>query len=95
MHIHTVKEGETVFHIARKYGVSPAKIIENNGLINPDRISVGQKLLILTPTRTYTVRGGDTLKKISRRFGVKERCILRANPYLPAQMRSIPRRYWL
>jgi len=82
MHIHTVKEGETVFHIARKYGVSPAKIIENNGLVNPDRISVGQKLLILTPTRTYTVRGGDTLEKISRRFGVKERCILRANPYL-------------
>ncbi len=82
MNIHTVKEGETVFHIARKYGVSPAKIIENNGLVNPDRISVGQKLLILTPTRTYTVRGGDTLEKISRRFGVKERCIQRANPYL-------------
>ena len=44
--------------------------VENNGLVNPDRISVGQKLLILTPTRTYTVRGGDTLEKISRRFGV-------------------------
>ena len=82
MTIHTVREGETVFHIARKYGVSPAKIIENNGLVNPDRLSVGQKLLILTPTRTYTVRGGDTLEKISRRFGVKERSILRANPYL-------------
>ena len=82
MTIHTVCEGETVFHIARKYGVSPAKIIENNGLLNPDKISVGQKLLILTPTRTYTVRGGDTLESISRRFGVKERSILRANPYL-------------
>ena len=82
MHIHTVSEGETVFHIARKYGVSPAKIIENNGLKNPDRISVGQKLLILTPTRTYTVRGGDTLERIAKRFGVKERSILRANPYL-------------
>jgi LysM repeat protein len=82
MTIHTVCEGETVFHIARKYGVSPAKIIENNGLVNPDKISVGQKLLILTPTRTYTVRGGDTLKSIAGRFGVKERSILRANPYL-------------
>lgn len=82
MHIHTVSEGETVFHIARKYGVSPAKIIENNDLKNPDRISVGQKLLILTPTRTYTVRGGDSLERIAKRFGVKERSILRANPYL-------------
>ena len=90
MTIHTVKEGETVFHIARKYGVSPAKIIENNGLVNPDRISVGQKLLILTPTRTYTVRGGDTLEKISRRFGVKERSILRANPYLSGRDSTYP-----
>ena len=90
MKIHTVKEGETVFHIARKYGVSPAKIIENNGLINPDKISVGQKLLILTPTRTYTVRGGDTLEKISRRFGVKERSILRANPYLSGTDATYP-----
>ncbi len=90
MKIHTVKEGETVFHIARKYGVSPAKIIENNGLSNPDRLSVGQKLLILTPTRTYTVRGGDTLEKISKRFGVKERSILRANPYLSGTDATYP-----
>ena len=90
MNIHTVKEGETVFHIARKYGVSPAKIIENNGLVNPDRLSVGQKLLILMPTRTYTVRGGDTLESISRRFGVKRRSILRANPYLSGTDATYP-----
>ena len=57
MKIHTVKEGETVFHIARKYGVSPAKIIENNGLLNPDRLSVGQKLLIVRPLTNMEEKG--------------------------------------
>ena len=46
MIIHTVKTGDTVFNIARKYGVAPHKIIENNELLNPDRLTVGEKLLI-------------------------------------------------
>ncbi len=82
MYIHTVKPGETIFKIARKYSVSPMKIIENNELKNPDRLAVGQQLLILTPTRTYTVRGSDTLKRIADRFGVKYETLLSQNPYL-------------
>lgn len=82
MHIHTVKAGDTIFKIARQYATSPMKIIENNELENPDRLTVGQKLLILTPTRTYTVRGSDTLQKIADRFGVKYENLLANNPYL-------------
>ena len=82
MVIHTVKSGETLYQISKMYGVSPAKIIENNGIKNPDRLSVGKKLLILTPTKSYTVRGGDTLEKIARRFGVTSRDLKRRNPYL-------------
>ncbi len=90
MYIHTVRPGETLYHIARKYGTSAVKIAENNGLGDPDKISVGQKLLILTPTRTYTVRGGDTLDGISRRFGVGRRTILQYNPYLGGKDRTYP-----
>ena len=82
MVIHTVKPGETLYQISKTYGVSPAKIIENNGIKNPDRISIGKKLLIITPTKSYTVRGGDTLEKISRRFAVSSRELKRRNPYL-------------
>ena len=82
MVIHTVKSGETLYQISKIYGVSPAKIIENNGIKNPDRLSVGKKLLILTPTKAYTVRGGDTLEKIARRFGASSRELKRQNPYL-------------
>lgn len=80
MHIHTVQKGETVFSIAERYGVYPSKIIENNGISNPRRLCVGQELLILTPTRTYTVKDGDTLSGIAMRFDTTRRDILRANP---------------
>ncbi len=82
MIIHTVSPGETLFTIARKYAVSPVKIIENNCLLYPDRLIPGQQLLILTPTRTYVVRGGDTVNKVCRRFGIKKNALLASNPAL-------------
>ncbi len=82
MLIHTVVQGDTVFSIARKYAVSPVKIIENNGLSYPDHLIPGQKILILTPTRTYIVRGGDTVSKVCRRFGIKKQTLLSNNPAL-------------
>ena len=82
MQIHTVKRGETVFHIARQYKTSPVKIIENNALERADMLSVGEELLILEPTRSYTVRGGETLAQIVERFSVKKSELLRLNPAL-------------
>ncbi len=90
MYIHTVKPGDTIFKIARKYSVSPMKIIENNELTSPDRLAVGQKLLILIPTRTYTVRGSDTLRRIADRFGVKYEALLAQNPYLSGKDKLYP-----
>lgn len=90
MHIHTVKAGDTVFKIARQYSTSPMKIIENNELVSPDRLSVGQKLLILNPTRTYTVRGRDELSDIAERFGIKYDALLRNNPYLSGSDKIYP-----
>ena len=82
MKIHRVKEGESVYSIAREYGVSPLKIIEENELSNPDSLTVGEELLILTPTRSYTVREGDSVKMICRRFLISENELLRKNPSL-------------
>ena len=90
MFIHTVKSGDTIFKIARAYSTSPMKIIENNGIENPDLLTVGEELLILTPTRTYTVRGTDTLQKIARRFGVKKNTLLANNPLLCGEDRIYP-----
>ncbi len=43
---HTVKYGETVYAIARMYGVTPKAIIEANNLANANLIYVGQRLII-------------------------------------------------
>jgi len=44
--IHVVKWGETLALIARRYGVSVRELAIYNGIANPDRIFVGQKLRI-------------------------------------------------
>ncbi len=80
MHIHKVKNGETVYSIAKEYGIQPSKIAEYNGLENKNRLSVGRELLILTPTRTYTVKHGDSLSSVAMRFGTKKRDLIRSNP---------------
>jgi LysM repeat protein len=44
--MHTVASGETLTTIARQYGVSLQSIIDANNLINPDRLAVGDELMI-------------------------------------------------
>jgi LysM repeat protein len=45
----TVQRGDTLAAIARKYGVSVWSLARNNGIKNPDRIYVGQRLCIPWP----------------------------------------------
>ncbi|MDH7484174.1 MAG: LysM peptidoglycan-binding domain-containing protein [Spirochaetales bacterium] len=44
--IHKVREGETLTAISRKYGISIAMITKANPGLNPDRIRIGQTLMI-------------------------------------------------
>jgi len=44
--IHTVKKGETLYSIARRYGVRPSEIMRANDIVNPSYIAVGQTLVI-------------------------------------------------
>ena len=80
MHFHFCKEGETLFSIAREYGASPVRVMEENRLIDPDRLAVGQCIAIFESARSYTVRGGDTFESIRRRFDVSEWELLKFNP---------------
>ena len=51
---HTVQLGDTLDKIARAYGVTPAAIIEANGIRNADLVWVGQKLLVPGAARPAT-----------------------------------------
>jgi len=43
---HTVRSGETLSSIARKYKTTVSKIIKLNSVKNPDRLSIGQKIRV-------------------------------------------------
>ncbi len=44
--IHTVSSGETLGQIARRYGTTIDAIVSTNNLTNPDRLSIGQQIII-------------------------------------------------
>ena len=88
---HTVANGDTLYDIARSYGVSVGDLKRLNGL-SGSRIHPGQQLEIPTARsaggsgskqvaepRTYRVRRGDTLYDIARKFGVSVAALRSAN----------------
>ena len=91
--IYTVKAGDSLWNISRKYGVSVAVIADINNLGDKDLLSLGQKIEIPAigggvpnsnqkqePTIiTYTVAKGDNLWSISQRYDVKMSSIISIN----------------
>jgi LysM repeat protein len=80
--VHIVQRGETLSGIAARYGMNMWTLARMNGIANPSRIYVGQRLLIpcTRPTgRVHVVRPGETLTHIALRYGVNAWTIARAN----------------
>lgn len=49
MIIYTIKPGDSVYSIARRYGLSEERIIAENELRNPAELVVGQTLVLSQP----------------------------------------------
>lgn len=82
MEIYTVRSGDTVYSIARRFSVPVSRIVNDNLLSDASRLTVGESLIIRFPVETYTVRGGDTLFSVSRDFGVSVTSLWQNNPFL-------------
>ena len=83
--IYTVKSGDSLYKIAREFGVTIDEIVNANGLNRPNDLSIGQNLFIPTErnsTETYTVTSGDTMYKIALRLGTTLDELIRANPQI-------------
>jgi LysM repeat protein len=100
---HVVEKGDTVWGIARKYGVKPDEIIAANQLKEPYQIFPGQKLIVPQAEAsssdgrtTHIVQKGDTVWGIARKYGLTPEEIIAANqlkePYriFPGQELIIP-----
>jgi lipoprotein NlpD len=44
--VHVVRKGETVYRIARAYGVAVADLLEENGIVDPKQVAVGTELFV-------------------------------------------------
>ena len=88
--VHTVRKGDTLWGIARQYGVSVPELGAANGLSANSTINVGRKLQIPgggssapsapeTTRMTYKVRRGDTLSAIADQFNVSVKQLMAWN----------------
>jgi LysM repeat protein len=77
---HVVTAGDTLSALAVRFGTSVATLVATNELSNPNRIYVGQSIVLSTtpppttttaPPRTHVVVAGDTLGTIAAAYGVK------------------------
>lgn len=75
---HTVQPGETLFDIARGYGLPLRAMIEANRLEPPYALGVGQ-VLTLPPPNVHVVQRGETLYSVSRRYGTAVSELARLN----------------
>ena len=85
---HTVAQGESLYQIGLKYGLSWVVLAQYNNLPNANRIEAGQVLRIpplnepAAPTleeTTYTVQAGDNLFRIGLAYGISWVQIAEAN----------------
>ncbi len=79
-----VKPGDTLFSIAKRFGVDLQELARINHIVDPSTIYVGQKLIIPAGAappvqKLYRVQPGDTLSAIAVRFGVSMQAIMDAN----------------
>ncbi|MEC0539052.1 LysM peptidoglycan-binding domain-containing protein, partial [Bacillus glycinifermentans] len=72
---YTVKKGDALSVIAKKYNTTVKALQSLNNIKDPNKIYVGQKLKISgSASKTsnkkqyYTIKSGDTLSGISKRF---------------------------
>jgi murein DD-endopeptidase MepM/ murein hydrolase activator NlpD len=87
--VHVVQSGETVFSIADLHGATVDAIVHANGIRDPRRVYVGQRLVIPSSARlaegrtaSYVVQAGDTLTSIARRYETTWTALVELNDLL-------------
>ncbi|MEY3757944.1 MAG: hypothetical protein RLZZ263_1098 [Cyanobacteriota bacterium] len=88
----TVREGDTLSDIADRAGISVNRLMRLNGISDPNKLSIGQRLVVggggyasqaaapkPLPTAPYTVKKGETVSELAERFGTTTNRLLQLN----------------
>ena len=82
-----VEAGDSLSEIAAEYGVSVSDLMVANGITNPDRLYMGQELIVpgvgpgttTLPPLVVVVQSGDSLSSIATDYGVTVGDLVSAN----------------
>jgi len=85
--LYTVRSGDNLSAIAKKFGTTVEALMQANGLTNASTLQVGTRLIIVQPPdywatmayETYEVQPGDTLYTIAARYKIAIAQIKEAN----------------
>ncbi len=88
--VHIVQRGETMFSIAERYGLTVDAVTHANGIPDPRRIYIGQRLdlpggemeIAAEETAPYVLQAGDTLAAIARHYHTTWQILVRVNRLL-------------
>ncbi len=75
-----VKQGDSIYSIAKMYGVDPTTLLMLNGLDKDDYIHPNQEIMVPSGNVTvYVTKNGDTLNAIINNLGVDANTFNREN----------------
>lgn len=78
--VHTVKSGDTLTAIARKFDMSLSELAEANKLDTDKPLKLGAKIKgPATTQKAYVAQSGDTLAAVAKRFNVSVRALAAEN----------------
>ncbi len=81
---YTIEKGDTLYLVAKTFGVSLDSIMATNPEINPDKLYPGQIICVPAScsygTLAYIIKKGDTLYSISRKYNSNIDKIIATNP---------------
>lgn len=80
MFIYTVKAGDDISSLSRRFGIPASRIVADNALRYPNSLVVGQHLIIMSNSMRHVIEEGQTMYSLSREFDVPLDELLAANP---------------
>lgn len=79
MFLHIVRKGDSLFEIGKRYKVDVNRLVSDNAILDPNKLVVGQSLIIRPENTKHVVEAGDTLTSIANRYGITVDQILNFN----------------